>query len=193
MEHLDYEIGQFVPKYIREDPTGKALVAAIDLAMHRLTDAMELTDLLLTDADNMPEWALDEMAWASAMPWYDFTAPIDIKRRWVKYADEIRACEGTRAAISKLLLGMYDQCAIEEYWEYGGGLNHFRVAVRGEYDPAKMRMAAKAINAVKPLRCVLDNVAMAVETRMTLTEKREMMAVTKPACGAVLCGNAIAL
>ncbi len=193
METLDYTLSQFIPRFIQKDRNGAAMVAAINAGLQLFTQSVEYIEVLQTDPANMPEWALDEIAWASATPWYDFTADVETKRGWVQYADAVRACVGTRGAIKRLLLGMYDQCKIEEYWEYGAELHHFRVAVRGEYSALKTRWAVNAINAVKPLRSVLDGLSLAAETSIAVSETRLMGLYVPPVCGTMACGEEFSL
>lgn len=190
METLTYDIRALIPKFLRADRNGAAMAAAISAALAQFTAAVEQADSLLCDVDAMPEWALDEAAWGSAMPWYDFTADTLAKRGWVRNAEEIRAMIGTKGAIRRLLLGIYARCAVEECWEYGGDPHHFRVTVEGEYSAQKNAWALKTIAAIKPLRSVLDGIAIGARATITARSEESMGAMRYARCGAAVCGQA---
>jgi phage tail P2-like protein len=193
MKTLEFAIKDLLPAHLHDEQDGKAMAAAIETALRQFADAVALADALLTDANTMPEWALDELAWESAVPWYNFQADVETKRGWVRNAETIRACIGTRSALKLLLLGVFDQCRIEEYWQYGGALHHFRIIVQGNYTPEKARWARNAVRVVKPLRSVLESFVVAVQKQIIVTSEHQTTKLRYPICGWFLCGDEYSL
>lgn len=185
---IEFDYSTLIPRYLTDDRNGAAMAAAIGAGMQALIGSLDTVETLLCDVDTMPEWALDEAAWASAMPWYDFSADLETKRGWVKNADEIRAMIGTKGAIRRLLLGIYESCNVEEYWEYGGDAHHFRVAVKGTYSEQKSEWARKAIEAVRPLRSVLDGISIGSTDAIAMLEEAMFGVCNYPVCGVAICG-----
>lgn len=159
MDKIQFNFVELVPKFIREDRNGYALAKAIGAALEMFCADVERADAYLTDPERMPEWALDEFAYNNGMSWYDRTASVEVKRRWVKEADYMRRCIGTKEAVRRLLLGFYDYCAIDEWFEYGGAPYTFRVSVSGDWSEGLEDWAIKAIERVKNLRSVFESFA----------------------------------
>lgn len=187
---------QSVPRFIREDRNGYALMRAIGWAMGQFMDAVAHADMCLTDVENMPQWALDEYAACRGIRWYDADAALATKRMWIRDYDKMHSCVGTREAIEHLMRGVYENCAVEEWSEYGGEPYHFRVRVYGEYDAELEKWARAAIAIVKNCRSMLDSFAYGTDTKLRITERQGAVMVNsyiQCADEHVLCGDAGAL
>ncbi len=145
-----------IPRFIREDRNGFALARA---AMHMVfcfQRAVQKAVVELTDLENMSEEALDERAYSLGMAWYDYRADAEKKRMWLREAEAMRRSIGTVAAITRLMNGVYANCKVEEWTQYGGEPYHFRVTVFGKADPETEKWARAAIESTKNLRSILD-------------------------------------
>lgn len=145
----------WLPKFILRDKNGYAIARAIEAGMRRMNSAIEKGLAVLTDYDAMPEWRLDELAWEYNCV-YDFNAPIEAKRRWIKNAAPIYRLYGTLQAIYFYIGGYFDGVDVEENWQYGGEPYHFRVTVEGAWTEENVEWVKQAIARTKNVRSVLD-------------------------------------
>ena len=110
---------------------------------------------ILLDVGAMPEWRLDQMAWETNCL-YDYRAPVEAKREWIRNALPLYRMWGTKAAIVEYLKGYFERVKVEEWWEYNGEPYHFRVTVEGVWTGDKELWTRKAIDTAKNVRSVLD-------------------------------------
>lgn len=190
MNKIEHGVLDCVPKFILDDRNGYALAKTIDTLVSRLCKDIEEADAYLTDPNQMPEWALDEYAYGFGLVWYDKTADIETKRRWVLDAHKMRHCIGTKDAILHLLLGIYDNCDVEENWQYGGEPYHFRVTVSGAWDAKGDTWTRKVVDAVKNLRSTMDELSVGSTAKIEVQAASEVTALIRfPLCGEMLCGQ----
>lgn len=155
---FDVNIEQLVPRFIMQDKNGYAVAKAIEAGLQIMNDTVNDGVKCVTDADTMPEWRLDELAWEYNLL-YDYTASIEQKRAWIKDAPKMYALYGTPEGIIAYLRSIYDVVSIDEWWAYNGSPFHFNVSVSGLWSPENEAWTMKAIRETKNLRSVLDNVA----------------------------------
>lgn len=154
---MTVDISRLVPRYIYADRNGYALAKAIERALQYVVDKVEDGIAALQDPDTMPEWALDRLAEEYNIL-YDYTAPVESKRDWIKNAVNYYSIYGTPAAIIAYLGGVFDSIIVREWWEYNGEPFHFDVTLTGEWSDEANAWATKAVNTVKNVRSVLDNI-----------------------------------
>lgn len=155
---MRFDIGRMLPRFIMNDRNGRALAKAIEHIFQAVADAAERGIEILQDVQKMPEWRLDERANELACL-YDFDASIEKKRYWIENATYLYTVYGTPQAIYNFLEGFFQNIQVEEFWEYGGEPFHFRVTVSGgDYNAASIAWAQKAIQNVKNVRSILDDV-----------------------------------
>lgn len=152
---FDIHIERWVPDFILHDKNGYALAKAIEAGLNAMNTAVQEGVTNLLNVDGMPEWALDEKAWEYNII-YDNSAPVAVKRSWVKNAFGAHALYGTVAGIIQYLKPYFDDAKVEEGWEYGASPYHFRVVLASERTTENDAWAHKAINQVKNVRSVLD-------------------------------------
>ena len=153
---IKYDIYQIFPKFILADKTGFAMAKALEAGMNYFLAKCQDGLDTLQNVDKMPEWRLDEMAWEYNIP-FDYTADIEQKREWVRSAIPMYRILGTKKAIIEYLEGYFGEIEVQESWQYSGSPFHFRVTVGGEWTPKNEAWATEAINRVKSLRSVLDD------------------------------------
>lgn len=144
------------PRFLTRDRNTSALAIAAMHMVFMFLLAVRQAVIELTDVEQMSESALDERAWSLGMMWYDYAAPLDKKRMWIRETEQMRRSIGTAAAITRLMNGAYANCKVEEWTQYGGEPYHFRVTVFGKTDPETEKWARDAIEATKNLRSILD-------------------------------------
>ena len=161
---ITFDITRFIPKYLMADRNGKALARGIERAFQYVAEATENGLDIIQDVEKMPEWRLDEVARDYGIP-YDYTANIDQKRTWIRYATKMYRVLGTREAVAQYLEGFFGAVEVQENWEYGGTPYHFRVFLYGVYTPEMDAWARKSIEMAKNTRSVLDDIG--VRNRLT--------------------------
>lgn len=144
------------PRFLLRDRNTNALSIAIFHMVFMFLLAVRHAIIELTDVEQMSEAALDERAWSLGMMWYDYEAEIGKKRMWIRETEQMRRSIGTAAAITRLMNGVYANCSVEEWTQYGGEPYHFRVTVFGKADPQTEKWARAAIESTKNLRSILD-------------------------------------
>ena len=170
---ITYDIYQLFPKFILRDKNGyamaKAIKAALDYFLNKCQDGIDT----VLNVDKMPEWRLDEMAWEYNVP-YDYTARIEQKREWVRKAIPMYRILGTKEAILQYLEGYFGEVEVEENWQYSGDPFHFRVTVGGEWTPDTEDWATEAVNRVKSLRSILDDMRIGCKATLAITATGEI-------------------
>lgn len=144
------------PRFLMRDRNTNALSIAVFHMVFMFLLAVRHAIIELTDVEQMSEAALDERAWSLGMMWYDYEAEIGKKRMWIRETEQMRRSIGTAAAITRLMNGVYANCSVEEWTQYGGEPYHFRVTVFGKADPQTEKWARAAIESTKNLRSILD-------------------------------------
>lgn len=186
---VEGSIAELVPRFLLADRNGYAMAYAIDAAIQPFLTTLNGMETLLSNAAEMPEWALDEQAWETATPWYDYGAGITMKRAWIGEAEKISGMIGTRGALKRLLQGIWQRTEIEEYWEYGASPFRFRVTVYGDYDAGNAEWTRNVIQRVCPLRCALDDCAVGADETVRIKERVDFAIFDYPICGVTVCGS----
>ena len=152
---FDIHIERWLPKFILRDKNGYAIAKAIEAGLNMMNTIVQEGVQNLIDVNCMPEWALDEKAWEYNII-YDYSAPVETKRGWVRDAFTMHSLYGTPAGIIKYLEPYFDNATVQEWWEYEASPYHFRVVLAAERTAENDAWAHKAINQVKNVRSILD-------------------------------------
>lgn len=146
------DIRKLVPRYITDDAQGYAIECAIQAGIDLFLNDLDRAYISLTDVSEMPEWALDEMATAYGLKWYDLGATVDVKRNTV--AGRIRTSRliGTPSALTD---------AVKQYFGDGRvvdrGNFHFTVETSNESATGdNARALEKIVRVLKNVRSVYD-------------------------------------
>jgi phage tail P2-like protein len=182
MEILEYDIQRLMPRFIREDKTGLALCQSIEAALNAFLSAAKDADDYLTDPALMPERFLDEAAWDNSVL-YDYTASVEVKRRWIDDAIPMKRIYGTPEILEKYLLGVFDAYALDEWWEYDGDPYHFRITVGGDWTDEKRAWALTAVNIAKNARSIFDRLAIGSTVRIKASVSRAYWLAVYPMSG----------
>lgn len=150
------EIIPQVPRFIRQDKNGYALIKAMEAGLYHFKTDAENAWRMLYDPESMPEWRLDDMAWEWNMTWYDFSMPLEIKREMVRRAEMVSRGIGTPGLLKYMLEAVFETVRILEWPEYDGEPYHFMVEVGGNRAGEMEDWARRAVGIFKPLSRVFD-------------------------------------
>lgn len=126
MRLSDVNIMQLIPQFMREDDTIAGLVEGSNNQIHEAMVRLKLLSRW-NQIDNMNDNQLDAMAWELNIPWYDSMATIEAKREIIKQSDLVHAKLGTKWAVESILSAYYGEVWVEEWWEYGAEVHHFKL------------------------------------------------------------------
>ncbi len=146
---------QHVPKFILNDKNGYAVAKAIEAAMQIFNDTLLLGVSILTDAETMPEWRLDEIGWEYGLP-FDYTTTPEVKRKWVQNAYMQSRLYGTKTGVESFLKAIFEGVEVKEWFDYSGDPYHFRVALDGEYTNDNLSRVIGAVNEMRSVRSTFD-------------------------------------
>ena len=124
----DARLTDALPKTLAEQPWVQALAEA-SRKMRRRVMAYADRTRLFCDIDEASEEALDALAVELQTPLYKNDYPLTVKRQIVKNSMLYYIRSGTRGAVEELLADIYQGAEVEEWFEYGGKPNYFRVAI----------------------------------------------------------------
>ena len=177
---MSFNVERLIPRAMLRDKDGYALAKAIERAFEIVDEAVQTGIDIIQDPEKMPEWRLDELAQELGCL-YDYSAPVEKKRYWIRNATELYNIYGTPQAIVSFLEGSFAGVDVEEFWRYSGGQPyHFNVVITGaEFDAERIAWVRKVVDRVKNVRSVLDNVA--VEQVAEITVSGETDAFDMPA------------
>ena len=189
----DARLTDALPKTLAEQPWVQALAEA-SRKMRRRVMAYADRTRLFCDIDEASEEALDALAVELQTPLYKNDYPLTVKRQIVKNSMLYYIRSGTRGAVEELLADIYQGAEVEEWFEYGGEPNYFRVAIdisRTTVPVAKMTPAEleSRLYSVKRASSVLESLSYMIRHAITIGCKVEAFLQSPPECGTLECGT----
>lgn len=189
----DARLTDALPKTLAEQPWVQALAEA-SRKMRRRVMAYADRTRLFCDIDEASEEALDALAVELQTPLYKNDYPLTVKRQIVKNSMLYYIRSGTRGAVEELLADIYQGAEVEEWFEYGGKPNYFRVAIdisRTTVPVAEMAPAELEswLYSVKRASSVLESLSYMIRHAITIGCKVEAFLQSPPECGTLECGT----
>lgn len=189
----DARLTDALPKTLAEQPWVQALAEA-SRKMRRRVMAYADRTRLFCDIDEASEEALDALAVELQTPLYKNDYPLTVKRQIVKNSMLYYIRSGTRGAVEELLADIYQGAEVEEWFEYGGEPNHFRVAIDisrttvpvAEMTPAELE---SWLYSVKRASSALESLSYMIRHAITIGCKVEAFLQSPPECGTLECGT----
>lgn len=189
----DARLTDALPKILAEQPWVQALAEA-SRKMRRRVIAYADRTRLFCDIDEAREEALDALAVELQTPLYKNDYPLTVKRQIVKNSMLYYIRGGTRGAVEELLADIYQGAEVEEWFEYGGEPNYFRVAIDisrttvpvAEMTPAELE---SWLYSVKRASSVLESLSYMIRHAITIGCKVEAFLQSPPECGTLECGT----
>ncbi len=157
-----------LPRVLAEDARMYALATAIANALAvRLTELREAE--IYPRLDELPERLLDLLAADFAVDWWDSTWSREHKVQSLKESWRVHRLLGTPAAVEMAVQAAFGSGEVEEWTEYGGEPNHFRItgmhmAVTG----AALTRFRRLLDLVKRESSALDRIIVRSEHSGTL-------------------------
>lgn len=159
MKLEDVDIQKLLPLFMREDEACMGFSAALNGLLAEVAAKIQLLSRW-DHIDEMTDAQLDELAWELNITWYNKTAPLEVKRQVVRESELVHSKLGTKWAVETLLGTYYGDVTVQEWWEYGGEPNHFKIL---SPNPSILNDEAAFmfyLNAAKRLSSWLDEVKM---------------------------------
>lgn len=189
----DARLTDALPKTLAEQPWVQALAEA-SRKMRRRVMAYADRTRLFCDIDEASEEALDALAVELQTPLYKNDYPLTVKRQIVKNSMLYYIRSGTRGSVEELLADIYQGAEVEEWFEYGGKPNYFRVAIdisRTTVPVAEMAPAELEswLYSVKRASSALESLSYMIRHAITIGCKVEAFLQSPPECGTLECGT----
>lgn len=189
----DARLTDALPKTLAEQPWVQALAEA-SRKMRRRVIAYADRTRPFCDIDEASEEALDALAVELQTPLYKNDYPLTVKRQIVKNSMLYYIRSGTRGAVEELLADIYQGAEVEEWFEYGGKPNYFRVAIdisRTTVPVAEMAPAELEswLYSVKRASSALESLSHMIRHAITIGCKVEAFLQSPPECGTLECGT----
>ena len=189
----DARLTDALPKTLAEQPWVQALAEA-SRKMRRRVMAYADRTRPFCDIGEASEEALDALAVELQTPLYKNDYPLTVKRQIVKNSMLYYIRSGTRGAIEELLADIYQGAEVEEWFEYGGEPNYFRVAIdisRTTVPVAEMAPAELEswLYSVKRASSALESLSYMIRHAITIGCKVEAFLQSPPECGTLECGT----
>lgn len=189
----DARLTDALPKTLAEQPWVQALAEA-SRKMRRRVMAYADRTRLFCDIDEASEEALDALAVELQTPLYKNDYPLTVKRQIVKNSMLYYIRSGTRGAVEELLADIYQGAEVEEWFEYGGKPNYFRVAIdisRTTVPVAEMAPAELEswLYSVKRASSAPESLSYMIRHAITIGCKVEAFLQSPPECGTLECGT----
>lgn len=189
----DARLTDALPKTLAEQPWVQALAEA-SRKMRRRVMAYADRTRLFCDIDEASEEALDALAVELQTPLYKNDYPLTVKQQIVKNSMLYYIRSGTRGAVEELLADIYQGAEVEEWFEYGGEPNYFRVAIDisrttvpvAEMTPAELE---SWLYSVKRASSALESLSYMIRHAITIGCKVEAFLQSPPECGTLECGT----
>lgn len=189
----DARLTDALPKTLAEQPWVQALAEA-SRKMRRRVMAYADRTRLYCDIDEASEEALDALSVELQTPLYKNDYPLTVKRQIVKNSMLYYIRSGTRGAVEELLADIYQGAEVEEWFEYGGEPNYFRVAIDisrttvpvAEMTPAELE---SWLYSVKRASSALESLSCMIRHAITIGCKVEAFLQSPPECGTLECGT----
>lgn len=189
----DARLTDALPKTLAEQPWVQALAEA-SRKMRRRVMAYADRTRLFCDIDESSEEALDALAVELQTPLYKNDYPLTVKRQIIKNSMLYYIRSGTCGAVEELLADIYQGAEVEEWFEYGGEPNYFRVAIDISRTTAPVAEMAPAeleswLYSVKRASSALESLSYMIRHAITIGCKVEVFLQSPPECGTLECGT----
>lgn len=105
-----------LPNSLAIDADIKAFAAAFSNQLNKIADEME-SIIIYPAISKQPEEMLDTLAKDFKVDWYDYHAPLEVKRQTVAQAIKIHRIKGTRGAVDMAINAIYQGSRVQEWHE----------------------------------------------------------------------------
>lgn len=158
-----------LPPALKSDPNMLALAQTIAEQL-QITAQQIKQNIIYARIDELDEPTLDILAYDLHVDWYDYSYPIDVKRRTIKDSVKVHRRLGTKYAVETALGAVFPGTRVEEWFEYGGDPYRFKVIIGAADGVTAQQQAAvlKRVRFYKNLRSHLETISYQMEQRTTI-------------------------
>lgn len=159
-----------LPQVLREDANIYALASAAAEALMSRCDEIDRIRIY-SRIDELEEELLDILAYDFHIDWYDYSHPVEIKRKVIKDSAKVHQKLGTKYAVETALGAVFPGTKIEEWFEYGGAPYTFRITIDTTSTGATSEQQEEVLKRVrfyKNLRSHMEAVNYRIEREATV-------------------------
>lgn len=187
----DVRLDELMPRAMANTSHAKGLAAAMAVIQKYVIQAVTATQFY-TGIEELPEAALDALAVSMNVGWYDFSYPVETKRRILQTATSVRRYAGTPYAVRQQLAGVFGDAMLEEWMQWGGEPGTYRVSVNiTDVDTNVMELEEleKIIRPVARASAQLESLSYMIRKRLHIGFSVSARQANLPLCGALRCGT----
>lgn len=122
----DAKLTDALPRILTKEPWAQAMAYAVNNQLRRLLTYADGV-MVLASINKMPDTVLDVLAAELRLPYYSPTYSTAIKRELIRGGLQYWATVGTPESLTKILINIFGDAEIEEWFEYGGEPGYFRI------------------------------------------------------------------
>lgn len=154
---------QSLPPALCYDERIVALAAAVAKQLRKHAELIPVVIGIFYRLGELDETMLDILAGDMHVDWYDYNGTVEEKRKLIRNNVAIHRGMGTVAELRDVIESLHGDCAIEEWFEYGGEPYHFRVSldIVDAEQAIDQRRIIEAVKMYKPVRAHLEDEALA--------------------------------
>lgn len=149
----DLDVKKLLPNSLHKDKFTIALLRAF------YEEVLSILDKTEENLLSFPDSLLDLLAFEKHVDFYDPSLPIEQKRQLIDRSRFFHRQKGTPAAVEDLIITLFGEGKVVEWFEYDGQPYHFKVVTNNRsVTQEKAQEFIKALNSVKRLTAILDKV-----------------------------------
>ncbi|MCL6479553.1 MAG: phage tail protein I [Peptococcaceae bacterium] len=157
-----------LPPNLIQDPTVKSAAEALDNELRAVAEAIQEC-VILAGIDDLSEEVLDILAWQLHVDFYEPDLPVETKRELVRNSIPWHRRKGTPAAVEELVVAVFGDGEVQEWFEYNGQPYHFKVLTTNtSATTTDVQRFTKTVESVKNARSVLEAVEITATDEMSL-------------------------
>lgn len=156
-----------LPPPLKNDPTMTALARVIAEQLQGTVRQIG-KNIIYARIDELDEQTLDVLAYDLHVDWYDYSYPIEVKRKTIRDSVRVHRRLGTKYAVETALGAVFPGTRVQEWFEYGGEPYMFKVIIGAtESGVSADRQAAvlERVRFYKNLRSHLEAISYQIEKK----------------------------
>ncbi|GAV24818.1 tail protein [Carboxydothermus islandicus] len=151
-----------LPPNIAQDSKVRSAAEALDRELQAVTSAIDQC-LLLSRIEELPESVVDLLAWQFHVDFYVAGLSIEQKRILLKNSLIWHMRKGTPAAVEEIIMALFDDGKVVEWWEYGGEPYKFKIVTNNAaVTKEKALEFIKLLESVKNARSWLEKIEITI-------------------------------
>ena len=153
------ELADILPIEFLRQPQAIAISYALKQA-YEMFMASQTMVYVYAFIDGAPGFVLDLLAVELRVRYYDAALDLEMKRRLIKSAILVNMRDGTTFAVDTVVATIYRWGEVQEWPEYDGENNHFRIELNANEGGYDIDALISAILVVKRMSSKLDSITM---------------------------------